>query len=101
MTQGNTGPRRVVIFDRPGSDRGGLGLRERIAACYRFARSNGWSVTEVCDGTGRTAAAELDRAVIICKRTGAGLLVYRAELLGRHRIGATPVVHAATVGSPT
>lgn len=95
MTRGDVELRNVVIFDKPGDDHGGLGIRERIAACYRFARRNGWQVTEVCDTDGRTSRAELERAVAICAHTGAGLLVYRAELLGRRcRVGGALVVHA-------
>ena len=99
MTLGNAQLRHVVIFDKPGKDHGGLGIRERIAACYRFARRNGWQVTEVCDTAGRTSRAELERAVAICNHTGACLLVYRVELISRGRLGSTLVLDTfASVG---
>lgn len=92
----------MVIFDRPGQGQGVLGIRERIAACYRFARRNGWCVTEVCDTSGRASRAELERAIAICARTGAGLLVYRAEMIGRHLLGDIVVLDAcAPTGAAT
>jgi len=97
MTQVHAQPQHVVIFDKPSNDHSGLGIRERIAACYRFARCNGWQVTAVCDTSGRTSRAELERAVAICARTGAGLLVYRAELINRGCLGSTLVLNACAM----
>lgn len=92
MTQRDSRPQIVVILDLPGTDPGGLGIRERIAACYRFARRNGWHVTEVCDASDRTYLDELERAVAICNHTGAGLLVYRVESITRRALGGTKVL---------
>lgn len=92
MTLRDPKPLSVVILDLPGIDLGGLGIRERIAACYRFARHNGWHVAEVCDASERGSCAELERAVAICKHTGARLLVYRAESIARRTLGSTPLL---------
>jgi hypothetical protein len=101
MTARDSRPQSVVIFDRPGKDLGGLGIRERIAACYRFARRNGWHVTEVCDASELTCRAELSRAVAICAHTGAGLLVYRAESIARSPLGDTEVLGVMAVDGCT
>ena len=92
MTLRDSRPQIVVILDLPGTDPGGFGIRERIAACYRFARHNGWNVAEVCDASDRTCHGELERAVAICKHTGAGLLVYRVESITRRALGNTKVL---------
>jgi hypothetical protein len=89
MTLRDSRPQIVVILDLPGTDPGGLGIRERIAACYRFARHNGLHVAEVCDASDRTYHDEFERAVAICKHTGAGLLVYRVESITRRALGST------------
>ena len=92
MTARDLRPQSVVIFVRPGNDPGGLGIRERVAACYRFARRHDWQVAEVCDTSERTCPDELKRAVAICAHTGARLLVYRREQFMRHAVGNTKVV---------
>jgi hypothetical protein len=92
MALSDARPQSVVIFDLPGNDSDGLGFRERIAACYRFARHNGWHVAEVCDVSERICRDELERAVAICKYTDAGLLVYRAEFIARRVIGNTKLL---------
>lgn len=97
MTLHQVRPLSVVILDLPGGDLGGLGIRERIAACYRFARHNGWHVAEVCDASDRTSRAELDRAVAICKRTDSKLLVYRVESIARRALGSTPVLDTSAL----
>jgi hypothetical protein len=90
-------PQIVVILDLPGTDPGGLGIRERIAACYRFARHNGWHVAEVCDASDRTCHDEFVRAIAICKHTGAELLVYRVESITRRALGSTKVLGVMTL----
>jgi aspartokinase len=76
--------RNVVIFDRPQSADLGFGRRERVAACYRFADSQGRHVEELCEApTLKSADAELDRALAICERTSADLLTYSLKSLGR------------------
>jgi hypothetical protein len=66
--------KHVVIFDKPSDDQSGLGI-------------------------GRTPRAELERAVAICRRTGAGLLVYRNEAINQACLsGALGLNACATSG---
>jgi len=77
----------VVIFDCPGPDPSGFGLRVRVAACYRLANSRGWIVEKPCQAVGQEdTGAEIERAPAICDHARAALMVYEgpvAEISGQ------------------
>lgn len=76
----------VVIFDR--LDCGpvhGLGVQERIAACYRWASNRGFPVLDrfvSWDGAASLLPAALNRALELCIAEGGCLLVYAETCLG-------------------
>lgn len=73
----------VVIFDHRDIHDGSMGLRERVAACFRTAKLHTWHVVEVCDSDQGTLSDELDRALEICEHIGARLLVYTGAWRGQ------------------
>lgn len=87
--------KRVVIFERARA--GGFGLRERLAACYRLARSRGWIVEELCQAGDEDVNAEFERALEICQYTGASLLTYQAGAArDADRLGSVELLEACT-----
>jgi hypothetical protein len=87
----------VVIYDR--RDCGavlGLGVQERVAACYRWASTRGHVVLDrfvSWDGMGTTLPAALSRALDLCSTGAACLLVYTEQCLSDD-----PTVCDAVVG---
>jgi hypothetical protein len=75
----------VVIYDR--RDCGpvhGLGVQERVAACYRWASARGHVVLDrfvSWDSVGSPLPAALSRALDLCMAEGASLLVYAEQCL--------------------
>jgi hypothetical protein len=101
MAAGEFQFKRVVIFERDRTGTCGFGVRERVAACFRLARSRGWIVEELCQPGDVDADAELDRALEICQYTGASLLTYDAGAKGPDRFGAVELLEACTaIGAP-
>ena len=76
----------VVIYDRRNCGGvHGLGVQERVAACYRWASTRGHLVLDrfvSWDGVGNPLPAALSRALDLCTTGDALLLVYADACLG-------------------
>jgi hypothetical protein len=79
----------VVIYDRRDcSSVNGLGVLERIAACYRWASVRGLPVLDrfvSWNGASMPLPAALSRALDLCTAEGARLLIYTETCLGQQR----------------
>lgn len=78
---------RIAIYDQRDTDSAhGLDFHERVAACYRWASARGHVVLDqfiAYDDPGDAPPAALKRALQVCAESGAALLVYASDCLGR------------------
>lgn len=70
----------VVVYDRSDVDRvSGLTLRERLAACYRWADARGYEVIEefvVGQGTHADSRSSITDMITLCASGATSLLIY-------------------------